>query len=248
MPSLWKILFLILIFYFKFKYALDIASHFEMHLYSSPLTIMQTVFVKRFDVFIFVLMIVIYDTLVFIDFQYKTCKDGSVLGVTVTRIALLTHCQALTQSCGYTEGESNTHTHTHRIIPLTQSRVLRQSCSKSVFSLCLSAEIIVNVLDFKKDVGLWHGILTVSHAPEKEKCKHKIMCSTFRVLISHFLLPQSVMNMMHVISIPYSLMKVNPLSWIQKVCQYKGLSVSVYTCFAKLFTPSQIWLNNVKKM
>lgn len=33
---------------------------------------------------------------------------------------------------------------------------------------------------------------------------------------------QSVMNMMHVISIPYSLMKVNPLSWIQKVCQYKG--------------------------
>uniref|UniRef100_A0A8C1U4C3 Disco-interacting protein 2 homolog Ca n=1 Tax=Cyprinus carpio TaxID=7962 RepID=A0A8C1U4C3_CYPCA len=89
--------------------------------------------------------------------EYKTCKDGSVLGVTVTRIALLTHCQALTQSCGYTE-----------------------------------AEIIVNVLDFKKDVGLWHGILT------------------------------SVMNMMHVISIPYSLMKVNPLSWIQKVCQYKA--------------------------
>ncbi|KAG9355194.1 hypothetical protein JZ751_000032 [Albula glossodonta] len=89
--------------------------------------------------------------------EYKTCKDGSVLGVTVMRIALLTHCQALTQSCCYTE-----------------------------------AETIVNVLDFKKDVGLWHGILT------------------------------SVMNMMHVISIPYSLMKVNPLSWIQKVCQYKA--------------------------
>ncbi|PNJ08436.1 DIP2C isoform 4 [Pongo abelii] len=89
--------------------------------------------------------------------KYKTCKDGSVLGVTVTRTALLTHCQALTQACGYTE-----------------------------------AETIVNVLDFKKDVGLWHGILT------------------------------SVMNMMHVISIPYSLMKVNPLSWIQKVCQYKA--------------------------
>uniref|UniRef100_A0AAZ3NY52 DMAP1-binding domain-containing protein n=1 Tax=Oncorhynchus tshawytscha TaxID=74940 RepID=A0AAZ3NY52_ONCTS len=57
--------------------------------------------------------------------EYKTCKDGSVLGVTVMRIALLTHCQSLTQSCGYTE-----------------------------------AETIVNVLDFKKDVGLWHGILT----------------------------------------------------------------------------------------
>ncbi|EHH18846.1 Disco-interacting protein 2-like protein C, partial [Macaca mulatta] len=69
--------------------------------------------------------------------EYKTCKDGSVLGVTVTRTALLTHCQALTQACGYTE---------------------------------------------------------------------------------------SVMNMMHVISIPYSLMKVNPLSWIQKVCQYKKVA------------------------
>ncbi|XP_062335716.1 disco-interacting protein 2 homolog C-like isoform X3 [Osmerus eperlanus] len=89
--------------------------------------------------------------------EYKTCKDGSVLGVTVMRISLLTHCQSLTQSCCYTE-----------------------------------AETIVNVLDFKKDVGLWHGILT------------------------------SVMNMMHVISVPYSLMKVNPLSWIQKVCQFKA--------------------------
>uniref|UniRef100_A0A6Q2Z1A2 DMAP1-binding domain-containing protein n=1 Tax=Esox lucius TaxID=8010 RepID=A0A6Q2Z1A2_ESOLU len=89
--------------------------------------------------------------------EYKTCKDGSVLGVTVMRIALLTHCQALTQACGYTE-----------------------------------AETIVNVLDFKKDVGLWHGILT------------------------------SVMNMMHVISVPYSLMKVNPLSWIQKVYLFKA--------------------------
>ncbi|XP_041928744.1 disco-interacting protein 2 homolog C-like isoform X2 [Alosa sapidissima] len=89
--------------------------------------------------------------------EYKTCKDGSVLGVTVSRIAMLSHCQALTQSCGYTE-----------------------------------AETIVNVLDFKKDVGLWHGVLT------------------------------SVMNMMHVISVPYALMKVNPLSWIQKVCQYKA--------------------------
>ncbi|XP_072297869.1 disco-interacting protein 2 homolog C isoform X2 [Eucyclogobius newberryi] len=89
--------------------------------------------------------------------EYKTCKDGSVLGVTVTRTAMLAQCQALTQCCSYTE-----------------------------------AETIVNVLDFKKDVGLWHAVLT------------------------------SVMNMMHVISIPYALMKVNPLSWIQKVCQYKA--------------------------
>lgn len=45
-----------------------------------------------------------------VSFQYKTCKDGSVLGVTVTRIALLTHCQALTQACGYTEGEDGPET------------------------------------------------------------------------------------------------------------------------------------------
>uniref|UniRef100_A0A7N8XLS0 Disco interacting C n=1 Tax=Mastacembelus armatus TaxID=205130 RepID=A0A7N8XLS0_9TELE len=101
--------------------------------------------------------------------EYKTCKDGSVLGVTVMRIAMLTHCQTLTQSCSYTE-----------------------------------AETIVNVLDFKKDVGLWHAILT------------------------------SVMNMMHVISIPYALMKVNPLSWIQKVCQYKG-SISSCDAFLNVF-------------
>lgn len=49
---------------------------------------------------------------------------------------------------------------------------------------------------------------------------------------------QSVMNMMHVISIPYALMKVNPLSWIQKACQYKGnkinpnweMSLSLFFC------------------
>uniref|UniRef100_A0A3B3CIE2 Disco interacting C n=1 Tax=Oryzias melastigma TaxID=30732 RepID=A0A3B3CIE2_ORYME len=101
--------------------------------------------------------------------EYKTCKDGGVLGVTVTRIAMLTHCQSLTQSCSYSE-----------------------------------AEIIVNVLDFKKDVGLWHAVQT------------------------------SVMNMMHVISIPYALMKVNPLSWIQKVCQYKG-SISSCDAFLNVF-------------
>ncbi|KAM7369616.1 hypothetical protein PAMP_010926 [Pampus punctatissimus] len=45
---------------------------------------------------------------------------------------------------------------------------------------------------------------------------------------------ESVMNMMHVISVPYSLMKVNPLSWIQKVCQYKG-SISSCDAFLNVF-------------
>uniref|UniRef100_A0A8C1NVH2 Disco-interacting protein 2 homolog Cb n=1 Tax=Cyprinus carpio TaxID=7962 RepID=A0A8C1NVH2_CYPCA len=89
--------------------------------------------------------------------EYKTCKDGSVLGITVTRMAMLTHCQTLTHTCGYRE-----------------------------------AETMVNVLDFKKGIGLWHSVHT------------------------------SVLNMLHVVSVPYALMKVNPLSWIQKVCQYKA--------------------------
>ncbi|XP_062862253.1 disco-interacting protein 2 homolog A [Trichomycterus rosablanca] len=89
--------------------------------------------------------------------EYKTSKEGSTMGITVSHAAMLAHCHALSQACGYTEGET-----------------------------------IINVLDFKRDAGLWHGVLT------------------------------SVMNRMHVISIPYSLMKVNPLSWIQKVHTYKA--------------------------
>ncbi|XP_060786412.1 disco-interacting protein 2 homolog A isoform X2 [Neoarius graeffei] len=89
--------------------------------------------------------------------EYKTSKEGSTMGITVSHSAMLAHCHALTQACVYTEGET-----------------------------------ITNVLDFKRDAGLWHGVLT------------------------------SVMNRMHVISIPYSLMKVNPLSWIQKVHTYKA--------------------------
>ncbi|XP_056610543.1 disco-interacting protein 2 homolog A isoform X2 [Triplophysa dalaica] len=89
--------------------------------------------------------------------EYKSSKEGCTMGITVSHSSMLAHCHALTQACGYTEGE-----------------------------------IITNVLDFKRDAGLWHGVLT------------------------------SVMNRLHVISIPYSLMKVNPLSWIQKVHTYKA--------------------------
>ncbi|XP_051854330.1 disco-interacting protein 2 homolog A isoform X4 [Antechinus flavipes] len=89
--------------------------------------------------------------------EYKTSKEGSAVGITVSHASALAQCHALSQACGYSE-----------------------------------AETLTNVLDFKRDAGLWHGVLT------------------------------SVMNRMHVISIPYALMKVNPLSWIQKVCSYKA--------------------------
>ncbi len=76
--------------------------------------------------------------------EYTTQQDGSVLGVSVSRTAMLAHARTLTLACNYTEGE-----------------------------------IMVCVLDFKRDVGLWHGVLA------------------------------SVFNGMHVIFIPYALMKVS---------------------------------------
>ncbi|XP_077302081.1 disco-interacting protein 2 isoform X2 [Arctopsyche grandis] len=89
--------------------------------------------------------------------EYTTDKDGSVMGVTVTRASMLAHCRALTMACSYTEGEN-----------------------------------MVCVLDFKREVGLWHSILT------------------------------SVLNGMHVIFIPYALMKVNPASWMQMITKFRA--------------------------
>uniref|UniRef100_A0A670I9R8 Disco interacting B n=1 Tax=Podarcis muralis TaxID=64176 RepID=A0A670I9R8_PODMU len=96
--------------------------------------------------------------------EYKTSKEGSVMGVTVSRIAMLAHCQALSQACNYSEGET-----------------------------------IVNVLDFKKDAGLWHSMLT------------------------------SVMNKLHTVSVPYSVMKTCPLSWVQRVHTHKA-KVALVKC------------------
>lgn len=40
--------------------------------------------------------------------QYKTSKEGSTMGITVSHSAMLTHCHTLTQACGYTEGQQDT--------------------------------------------------------------------------------------------------------------------------------------------
>nr|CAH7714689.1 unnamed protein product [Callosobruchus chinensis] len=53
-------------------------------------------------------------------------------------------------------------------------------------------ENMVCVLDFKREVGLWHSVLT------------------------------SVLNGMHVIYIPYALMKVNPASWMQMITKHRA--------------------------
>ena len=89
--------------------------------------------------------------------EYTTQQDGSVLGVSVTRNAMLAHARTLTTTCNYTEGE-----------------------------------IMVCVLDFKREAGLWHSILA------------------------------SIFNGMHVIFVPYALMKVNPASWMQMVTRNRA--------------------------
>eukprot|EP00064_Thunnus_orientalis_P010356 superscaffoldBa00001401_g10382 len=89
--------------------------------------------------------------------EYKASKEGTVMGVAVSKISMLTHCQALTQACNYCEGET-----------------------------------LVNVLDCKKDMGMWHGVLT------------------------------SVMNRIHTITVPYAVMKACPMSWVQRVHIHKA--------------------------
>lgn len=91
--------------------------------------------------------------MLFLSVQYKANKEGTVVGVAVSKVAMLTHCQALTQACNYCEGEWLTSYHmTIYVIHSIRSHV----CSSHL------GETLVNVLDFKKDMGLWHGVLTVS--------------------------------------------------------------------------------------
>lgn len=138
----------------------------------------------------------------------------------MTRSAMLTHCQALTQSCSYTEGSAHTCTHTHMHVhvhtpgPCVTVCRCRAACSR----------------DHGQRVGFQEGRGTVARRADGETlqgCQTRTHTHTHtgpstKYCSSCCLPSQSVMNMMHVISIPYALMKVNPLSWIQKVCQFKG--------------------------
>lgn len=90
----------------------------------------------------------------FLSVQYKANKEGTVVGVAVSKVAMLTHCQALTQACNYCEGEERL-TSCHMTICVVRT-VWSHVCSSHL------GETLVNVLDFKKDMGLWHGVLTVS--------------------------------------------------------------------------------------
>ena len=63
-----------------------------------------------------------------IKFKYSSLKDGSVVGVAVTREQMLVHSQTLNVACKYNE-----------------------------------SELIVCVLDYKREFGLWHGIQSVNY-------------------------------------------------------------------------------------
>lgn len=69
---------------------------------------------------------------------------------------------------------------------VNHSRALTAACNYT------EGEVMVCVLDYKREMGLWHGVLA------------------------------SVFNGMHVIFIPYSLMKVNPASWMLMITKFKG--------------------------
>ncbi|XP_071822466.1 disco-interacting protein 2 homolog C-like isoform X2 [Apostichopus japonicus] len=77
-------------------------------------------------------------------------------------------------------------------VTITRKAMLYHCRTLTVACSYQEAEIMVNVLDFKRDVGLWHSMQA------------------------------SIFNGMHVICVPYSLMKVNPASWMQMVTKYKA--------------------------
>ncbi|XP_032527884.1 disco-interacting protein 2 isoform X2 [Danaus plexippus] len=75
---------------------------------------------------------------------------------------------------------------------VTRSSMLAHSRMLSVACNYTEGEHMVCVLDFKRETGLWHAVLA------------------------------SVLNGMHVIFIPYALMKVSPASWMHMITKYRA--------------------------
>jgi len=69
---------------------------------------------------------------------------------------------------------------------ISHCKALTNACSYT------EGDVMVCLLDFKREVGLWHSILT------------------------------SILNGIHCIFIPYALMKVNPSCWLQIITKYKA--------------------------
>lgn len=89
--------------------------------------------------------------------EHTVDKDGSALGVVVTRDAMFMHTVILTQTCGYTEGE-----------------------------------VMLSIVDFKKDIGLWHSIFA------------------------------SILNGVHVVFIPPNVQINFPTMWLQIISKMRA--------------------------
>lgn len=79
--------------------------------------------------------------------QYKTDREGSVLGVTITRAAMLAHCRALTAACSYTEGEC--------VVCVLDFKVSRRSCRRRSQRNTHTNRVVRS----QREVGLWHAVL-----------------------------------------------------------------------------------------
>uniref|UniRef100_H2ZBW5 DMAP1-binding domain-containing protein n=1 Tax=Ciona savignyi TaxID=51511 RepID=H2ZBW5_CIOSA len=99
--------------------------------------------------------------------EYKTGKEGSVVGVAHTRAAIHRHCRSF---------------------------CLLSNIKDLKFGVLSynAADIMVNLLDFKRGFGLVHGILA------------------------------SMFSGMHVYCIPYALMKQNPMQWLNIITKNKA--------------------------
>lgn len=73
-----------------------------------------------------------------------------------------------------------------RAAMMNQARALTAACSYT------EGDLMVSVLDFKREVGLWHAVLA------------------------------TILNGMHIVFVPYSLMKVNPSSWMMMITKFKA--------------------------
>lgn len=89
--------------------------------------------------------------------QYKASKEGTVMGVAVSKISMLTHCQALTQACNYCEGPNPV------LQILHTSSVL--SCLMHLFFFCLAS--------FRRDTSQCSG-LQEGHGPVARRPRRKI--------------------------------------------------------------------------
>jgi acyl-CoA synthetase (AMP-forming)/AMP-acid ligase II len=78
-------------------------------------------------------------------------------------------------------------------ISITREQMLSHCQTLNIACNYNEGENIVCVLDYKREFGLWHGIQSV------------------------------IFNGMHVVYIPYSVMKINPSIWLTSVYKFRGL-------------------------